>query len=85
MPKYLPVPKLVVAEHDEPRLRALAIADYICAAWTAWLFTDEQRLRRTVSPRTKETPWIMPAELNSPIIAALPAEFVDRVKPEPLS
>lgn len=85
VPKYLPVPELVIVEPDEPRFRALATANYLVAVWTAWLFTEEQRQRRTISPRTQETPWIMPAELNSPIIAALPAAFADRVKPEPQS
>ncbi|MEV0342213.1 hypothetical protein AB0H49_24620 [Nocardia sp. NPDC050713] len=85
VPRFLPVPALTTLERNEPQLRALSVANYIGAVWTAWLFTEDQRLRRTVSPRTQETPWIMPAELNSPTIAVLPADFADRVKPEPLS
>ncbi|MFB7878850.1 hypothetical protein ACFC06_26710 [Nocardia sp. NPDC056064] len=85
VPTYLPVPEHSAPEHDEARFRALAVADHIGRVWTAWLFTEEHRQRRTVAPRTQETPWIMPIELNSPTIATLPAEFVDRVKPEPLS
>lgn len=82
-PRFLPVPALAAPVEDEPRYRALAAADYIGLVWAAWLFTEDQRARRTVSPRTQETPWIMPDELNSPVVAALPAEFADRVKPEP--
>ncbi|MEV0031069.1 hypothetical protein [Nocardia sp. NPDC050793] len=85
VPRFLPVPSLTTPEQDEPQFRALSVANYIGSVWAAWLFTEEQRLRRTVSPRTQETPWIMPADLNSPTIAVLPAEFADRVKPEPLS
>ncbi|MDO3648746.1 hypothetical protein [Nocardia mangyaensis] len=85
VPRFLPVPELATPERDEPQDRALAAANYVCEVWAAWLFTDEQRHRRTVTPKTQETPWIMPAELNSPTVAALPAEFADQVKPEPLS
>lgn len=68
---------------DAPQLRALAIADYVGEAWAAWLYTEEQRVRRTVAPKSGKTPWIMPGELNSPAIAVFPTRFADRVKPEP--
>ncbi|MFC9475932.1 hypothetical protein ACFTS5_27425 [Nocardia sp. NPDC056952] len=85
VPTYLPIPQLPAVDQVEARFRALAVANYIGAVWSAWLFTEEHRLRRTVAPKTRETPWIMPPDLNSPTLATLPAEFADRVKPEPLS
>lgn len=81
VPVFQPVPQLAAAAQDEPRFRALAVANYVGNVWTAWLFTEEQRLRRTVNPRTGETPWIMPEDLNNPAIAIFPAEFSDRVRP----
>lgn len=85
VPTFMPVPVLSPPKEDKPQYRALAVADFVGRAWAAWLFTEEQRHRRTVAPKTGATPWIMPEELNSPTIAVFPAEFVDRVKPEPLS
>ncbi|MFC4127222.1 hypothetical protein [Nocardia rhizosphaerae] len=82
-PRFLPEPELAQPEGDEPRYRALAVADFAAAVWSAWLFTDEQRLRRTVSPKTQVTPWIMPPDLNDAAITDFPAEFASQVKPEP--
>ncbi|GAA5042043.1 hypothetical protein [Nocardia callitridis] len=82
-PVFRPVPELAAPECDEPRFRALSLANYIGEVWAAWLFTDEQRRRRTVTPKTGESPWIMPEELNDPAVATFPTEFVDRVRPEP--
>ncbi|MEU6583968.1 hypothetical protein [Nocardia sp. NPDC046763] len=84
IPSFLPAPVLIPPQGDEPQYRALAVANYVAQAWAAWLFTDEQRHRRTVAPKTGESPWVMPVELNGPTIAVLPAEFVDRVQPEPV-
>ncbi|AHH17035.1 hypothetical protein NONO_c22370 [Nocardia nova SH22a] len=85
VPIFQPVPEQIPAQRDEPRFRALALADYVGNVWTAWLFTEDQRRRRTVNPKTGETPWIMPEELDDPDIAILPAEFADRVPPEPFT
>lgn len=52
--------------------RTLAAANFVSRAWTVWLETEEERRRRTVSPRTGVSPWMMPDELNSPHIAPLP-------------
>ncbi|MGW5454756.1 hypothetical protein [Nocardia sp. NPDC003979] len=82
VPSFLPVPEIGTPERDEPQCRALWVADYIGAVWSAWLFTEEQRVRRTTSPKSRETPWIMPADLNSPTIADFPVDFAERVKPE---
>ncbi len=83
-PQFPPVPELATASSDEPRIRALTAADYVGAVWTAWLYTEEQRVRRTAAPKTGESPWIMPHDLNNPTVAVLPREFADRVKPEAL-
>ncbi|MCU1648299.1 MAG: hypothetical protein JWN03_8574 [Nocardia sp.] len=85
IPRFPPTPVLAPPNEDEPQYRALAVADYAGEVWAAWLFTDEQRHRRTMAPKTGESPWIMPAELNSQTIAILPDEFADRVQPEPLA
>lgn len=68
----------------EPQLRALSTANYVAAVWCAWLLTEEQRLRRTREPKTGDTPWIMPEDLNAPIVETFPAAFTETVKPEPL-
>ncbi|WP_405162058.1 hypothetical protein OG203_38010 [Nocardia sp. NBC_01499] len=85
IPGFPPVPALAPPQEDEPQYRALALANYVAQAWAAWLFTDEQRHRRTVAPKTGETPWIMPEELNGPTIVAFPDEFVGLVRPDPVA
>lgn len=68
---------------DGPASRALSVADHVARVWTAWLVSDEQRVRRTTDPRTGARPWIMPEELGSPALAVLPPEFAARARPEP--
>lgn len=46
--------------------RTLITATYVARTWTAWLETEQQRLKRTVDPKTGATPWIMPANLSGP-------------------
>ncbi|WP_454196045.1 hypothetical protein [Nocardia sp. Marseille-Q1738] len=82
MPDFPVAPKLTVDERDEPVYRALSAANYVANVWTAWLATDQQRVRRTVDPRTGVNPWIMPEELASPVLAEFPPEFAKRVEPE---
>ncbi|MGW0048480.1 hypothetical protein [Nocardia cyriacigeorgica] len=82
-PTFPPVPAPAGPMQDEPQYRALAVANYVGEVWSAWLHTEEQRVRRTVAPKSGKTPWIMPEELNSSTIAAFPDGFADRVKPEP--
>jgi hypothetical protein len=69
---------------DEPAYRALSAANYVRDAWAAWLATDEQRVRRTINPRTGEPPWIMPEDMGSTTVADFPPEFGQLVVPEPL-
>lgn len=62
--------------------QTLQTANYLAAAWSAWLVTEDERRRRTVQPRTGKTPWMMPEELNDPAIATLPPRFADRASTE---
>lgn len=78
-------PGLKADDRDEPQYRALAVADYVAVVWSAWLATDEQRVRRAINPRTGKTPWIMPEALGSPELAEFAPEFGKLVQPEPLT
>lgn len=69
---------------DEPAYRALSAANYVRDAWEAWLATEEQRVRRTVNPRTGKPPGVMPDELGSSELADFPAVFGKLVQPESL-
>lgn len=84
IPMFPSAPELPVAGGAEPQLRALSTANYVSAVWRVWLLTEEQRVRRTREPKTGDTPWIMPADLNAPDIEPFPAAFTAGVKPEPL-
>ena len=79
------VPTLSADERDEPAYRALSVANYVARVWEAWLAADEQRVRRTINPRTKMPPWIMPKELGDPVLAVFPPEFAKLAIPEPMS
>jgi hypothetical protein len=78
-------PRLTMDERNEPAYRALSVANYVARAWEAWLATDEQRVRRTINPRTKAPPWIMPKELGDPMLAVFPPKFAELARPEPIS
>lgn len=88
-------PNLVTPPRPEPRTyieppediapaRALATANYLSRLWRDWLQIEEERRRRTVTPRTGETPWMMPPELNSPAVAEIPSAVSERFAPVPL-
>lgn len=64
--------------------RAFTTANYLSRAWSRWLTTDEERRRRTARPKTGETPWVMPDELNAPEVAVFPAAFAARFHEQPL-
>jgi len=68
-----------------PELRALVTANYVAEVWSAWLATEEQRVRRTVDPRTGASPWIMPEGLAESEVSVFPRGFGQRLKPEPLT
>lgn len=78
-------PTLEIDSRDQPEFRALSVANYVAAVWSAWLATEEQRVRRAINPRTGTTPWIMPDALGSPEIAEFPPGFTELVRPEPLT
>lgn len=78
-------PTLEIDSRDQPEFRALSVANYIAAVWSAWLATEDQRVRRAINPRTGKTPWIMPEELGSPDVAEFPPEFGQLVQSEPLT
>ncbi len=75
-------PTLKIDARDEPQYRALSVANYIATVWSAWLATDEQRVRRAINPRTGQAPWIMPEALGSPELAEFSPEFGKLVQPE---
>ena len=64
---------------DEAPLRALATANYVRSASSAWLRTDEERRRRTVKPKTGISPWIMPESLCAPEVRDFPERFEARL------
>ncbi|MCV7051270.1 hypothetical protein H7H82_11800 [Mycobacterium heidelbergense] len=76
-------PKLTMDVRNEPEFRALSVANYVAQVWRTWIITDEQRVRRTINPKTKKPPWIMPEELGDPVVAEFPPEFAELAKPEP--
>ena len=57
---------------------AFATANYLQAVWSVWLKSDDERLKRTVQPRTGVTPWIMPEDMNQPTTPPFPPEFASR-------
>lgn len=79
-PVFEPSPKRAdfVPGPDTATQRAFQTANFLNRAWTAWLHTDEQRRRRTVRPKTNETPWMMPDDMGSPTLATLPPGFAAR-------
>jgi hypothetical protein len=83
-PEFPRAPKFIVDERDEPEFRALSVANYVAKVWSQWLATDDQRVRRTINPRTGTTPWIMPDELGNPVLAEFPPKFGQLVQPEPV-
>jgi hypothetical protein len=85
-PDFPPAPVVPeLRELPDAAQRALATANYVARAWSAWLATDEQRRRRTVDPRKGTSPWIMPDDMNSPDVAEFSSAFAEHVRPEPVS
>jgi hypothetical protein len=84
IPTFSKAPPLKMDSRDEPAYRALSVANYVAGVWAAWLGADEQRVRRTIDPRTGKSPWIMPEALGSPVLAEFPQEFARLVHAEPV-
>lgn len=57
-------------------LRALETAVVLEAVWRCWIESEDERVRRTVNPRTGKTPWMMPHELNDHLVNVLPGDLV---------
>lgn len=79
-PEFPPSPELThhAPNQDSPPQRALAAANFLAKAWVNWLKTEDERLRRTVRPKTGETPWMMPKGLDQPSVTTLPPAFLVR-------
>lgn len=73
-----------VPNEDTASQRAFMTANFVSAAWSAWLRTDEERRRRTVQPKTGKTPWIMPEDMNAATVPSFPAGFAARLHQQPL-
>lgn len=71
-------------ERDDAPARALATADYMRRVWSVWLRTDEERRRRTIQPRTGQTPWIMPDSMNAPTVSDFPTGFASHLHQQAL-
>lgn len=65
--------------HSDAVQRTLATANFVAQAWSEWLETDDERRRRTMNPRTRSSPWMMPDELNSPEVGAFPPLLAARL------
>lgn len=83
-PAFPAVPLLPDDWPEAPVERTLELAHLLERAWTNWLVSDGERLRRTTQPRTGRTPWIMPGELNQPELLALPPALAEKLRPEPV-
>lgn len=75
IPDMPPARPYAPATDDTPTGRALTTANHLRRLWRDWLEMERERLRRTTHPRTGETPWMMPEELNMPNVRALPADI----------
>lgn len=78
-PDFLSEPRYAAAHNCCSVARVLELAEYLRASWEAWLVTEHERVRRTVQPRTGDTPWMMPESMNSPTILELPSSFRERL------
>ena len=83
-PAFPAVPLLPDDWPEAPVERTLELAHLLERAWTNWLVSDSERLRRTTQPRTGKTPWIMPEELNQPELLPLPPALAEKLIPEPV-
>lgn len=82
-PDFEPVPEMgqFAPTSTTTQHRALAAANYVRALWSYWIATDEQRRRRTRSPKGV-SPWMMPADLGGPGLELLPVGFLAELRIE---
>lgn len=80
-----PVPNEFELDAEDPICRTLGTANYLKSVWNSWIATEHQRVRRSTSPRTGETPWMMPADMSSTTIDELPVSLDGTLRPQPVS
>jgi len=74
----------VAPEEEASTQRAFQLASFVARMWTDWLDTEAERRKRSINPRTKKSPWIMPEHLSSSVIEEFPAGLQERFVPEPV-
>lgn len=74
-PEWLPrpSPEQFKPREDSAPARALATANYACAAWRYWLVSDDERRARALP--SGRTPSRMSPELRSSIVPDFPPDF----------
>ncbi len=76
-PEWLPRPNSAQFRpvEDSAPHRALATANFVCAAWRYWLASDDER--RSRAKASGRTPSRMTPDLRSPIVPDLPPGFAN--------
>lgn len=76
-PDWLPVSPTVleVPQGADLVTKTLTHANFLKARWQEWLNTEKHRVRRSRSPVTGETPYIMPSALSQLVVRALPIDL----------
>lgn len=80
-PELVPLPSVddFPPVADTAVYRALATANFVASAWSAWLSTEVERTKRTINPRTGLSPWMMPDGLAARDITAFPSALIHRL------
>lgn len=74
----------VAPEEEASTQRAFQLANFVTRTWSDWLDADDERRKRSINPRTKKSPWIMPEHLSNSVIEEFPAALQERFVPEPV-
>jgi hypothetical protein len=79
-PDWLPRPSLeqFKPHEDSAPARALATANFVCAAWRYWLASDDERRARALP--SGRTPPRMPPDLRSPVVPDFPPTFASALR-----
>lgn len=82
-PEWLPRPSpgQFTPLEDGAAQRALATANFVCAAWRFWLASDDERRLRAQS--SGRVPSRMTVELRSPVVPDFPPGFVTSLREQP--
>lgn len=73
-----PSPEQFKPHGDSAPARALATANFVCAAWRYWLASDDERRARALP--SGRTPSRMSPELRSPIVPDFPPRFASTLR-----